>query len=180
MKARCVGVTFGLLFSSFAIAGMDTGFYIGAGLGQSKTSLSMPLSKDSDTAFRLIGGVNFNPNLSAELEYVSLGSVHSTSTVSGKTAGVSVAAVGVMPLDGNISLFGRFGLARLNTNWNTAPVGSIATSQSKTGLTFGVGGQLDFSPKSIVRLSYDKYQIGSDDPLTGNGNTISVAFLFRL
>jgi len=180
MNTRIIVMIFGLFFSSIAVAGGNTGFYIGAGLGQSKTSLSSPLSKDSDTAYSLIGGYNINPNLAAELEYVNLGKIDSTSTVSAKSDGMSVTAVGVIPLDGNVSLFGKFGLAKVNTSWNIAPGINVSESQSKTGLTFGVGGQLDFSPKSGVRLSYDRYQVGDNDPVTGHSNALTVAFLFRL
>lgn len=173
MNTKIVVMILGLFFPSIVLAGgSNTGFYMGAGLGQSKTSLSSSLNKDSDTAYRLIGGYNINPNLAAELEYFNLGKVNLTPTVSAKSDGLSVTAVGVIPLDGNVSLFGKFGLAKANTNWTP--------SQSKTGLTFGLGGQLDFSPDSGVRLSYDRYQVGEIDPKAGHSNAITITFLFRL
>ena len=159
-----------LAFSLSAFAG-NPEVYIGGGLGQSQTSLSS--SSSSDIAFKLIGGVVINPNLNAEIEFINLGKVTSGS-VSASTLGLAGAGVGILPLPNNLNLFARFGLANLRTDWP----GSLG-QQSKTGLTGGAGFQLDFAPKSSGRLSYDRYQIGATDPLTGSIDLVMLSALFK-
>ncbi|HXN06630.1 MAG TPA: porin family protein [Nitrospiria bacterium] len=167
----------GLFASSMAMEAKAADFYVGAGLGQSQTSLSVPLNKNTDTAFNLTGGVQINPNFSTEIEYINLGKVVLGSG-SGNSDGWAAALVGILPMRGNVSLFGKFGLARINTTWDSAS--SVTPgSQTETGLTWGLGGQLDFSRRNGVRLSYDTYQIGTTDPATGTSQTITLSLLYR-
>jgi opacity protein-like surface antigen len=130
-----LGMIFGLLFLISGTASAENFKpYVGGGLGSG-----------SDTAFELFGGIEINPNLSAEVAFINLGK---------SSEGLSGVFVGILPFLGNIDLFGKFGLSMLRTGWPTG-------DRDKTGLTGGVGLQLDFSPKSSVRLGYDKYQIGA-------------------
>lgn len=58
----------------------EPGFYVGVGVGQSKVSDSeLGLSFDGDdTAFKLFGGYRINPNISAELTYIDIGTPSDT------------------------------------------------------------------------------------------------------
>jgi opacity protein-like surface antigen len=177
MKVKIISILICLFSSSVALAANSTGFYIGAGLGQSQTNLSTSLSKDTDTAYNLMGGVQINPNLAAEVEYINLGQV-SAGPVSAKSDGFAGTVIGILPLRRNVSLLAKFGLGRINTSWD-AGSGVNPSSQTETGLTWGVGGQLDFSPKNGARLTYDSYQIGTTDPVTGSSHTLKLSVLFR-
>ena len=177
MKKKVVAIIVCLFASSMTLEAKGAGFYVGAGLGQSQTSLSASLSKNSDTAFKLIGGVQINPNFSTELEYLNLGKV-TLGSGSANSDGLAATLVGILPMRGNVSLFGKFGLARINTTWDSAS-GVNPASQTQTGITWGLGGELDFSPRNGVRLSYDSYQIGTTDPVTGNCGTITLSLLYR-
>jgi hypothetical protein len=59
--------------------------------------------------------------------------------------GWSATLVGILPMRGNGSLFGKFGLARINTAWDSASVVNPAT-QTETGLTWGLEGTSIFPP----------------------------------
>ena len=177
MKPKLVAVIVFLLGSSMNMEAKGADFYVGAGLGQSQTFLSTSLNKDTDTAFNLLGGIQINPNFSTELEYINLGKV-SLGSGSANSDGWSATLVGILPLRGNVSLFGKFGLARINTSWNSAS-GVSPDTQTETGITWGLGGELDFSPKNGVRLSYDTYQVGTTYPVTGNSHTLKLSLLYR-
>src|SRR3954471_8968815 len=59
-----------------AVTGPESGWLVGGSIGQSKNNLSCPAGSscdDSDTAFRVFGGYNFNKNFGAELGYADLG-----------------------------------------------------------------------------------------------------------
>lgn len=172
-------VSFASLFvSSMTLEAQGAGFYLGAGLGESQTSLSASLNKGNDTAFNLMGGIQINPNFATELEYLNLGKVTTLGNGSANSDGWAATLVGILPMSGNLSLFGKFGLARITTAWDTAS-GVNPASQTQTGITLGAGGELDFSPRNGVRLSYDNYQIGTTDPVTGNSGTITLSLLYR-
>lgn len=166
-----------LLASSITTEAKEPSFYVGAGLGQTQTSLSSSLSKNSDTSYSLTGGIQINPNFSTELEYINLGKV-TLGSGSANSDGFAAILVGILPMRGNVALFGKFGLARITTSWDTASTVN-PSSQTQTGITWGLGGELDFTPRNGIRLTYDSYQIGTTDPMTGNSGTIMLSLLYR-
>ncbi|MBI3593686.1 MAG: porin family protein [Nitrospirae bacterium] len=177
MNKKLVAILICLFASSLTLQAKGAGFYAGAGLGESRTSLSASLDKDRDTAFNLFGGIQINPNLATELEYLNLGKV-TLGNGSGNSDGWAASMVGILPMRGNISLFGKFGLARINTTWDSSS-GISPDTQTETGVTLGLGGELDFSPRNGARLSYDAYQVGTTDPVTGHSHTLKLSLLYR-
>lgn len=68
-----------VLFSTSALANNnDSGFYVGAGLGQAEVDDAgeYGLTDDSDTAYRAYGGYDFNSWLALEVGYMDFGSYH--------------------------------------------------------------------------------------------------------
>jgi OOP family OmpA-OmpF porin len=153
--------------------------YVGFSLGQSRSKLTTTLSNDNDLAYGLMAGYRFNRNFSAEVAYFDLGEVSTNGTVKGTTDGVSVAGIGALALNTSTSLIGKFGVAQAKTSWSAAPAAGVATSQKKTGLLIGTGLSFDVARNTEVRLSYDRYFVGSDDPVTGNAQVLSLAAAFR-
>jgi hypothetical protein len=165
----CIQVVALLLFAGSASAG-DTGFYIGGGVGKATTDF--PGASDTDTAFQIFGGYSINKNLSVEVSYLDLGEV-TTDTDSASTTGMAVSLLGMAPLQGNFALFGRFGMANMDTKWDVG-------EDSRSDLTWGVGGQLDYSPESSFRLEYNSYAVGDKNDADGDSSAITLSVLFHL
>jgi hypothetical protein len=154
--------------------------YAGGALGQGSLSISAPLSTSSDIGYEGFVGYRFNRNISAEAFYVNLGKSTAANSNSGTTGGLGIAVRGYAPITRNVSLTGRFGAANLTTTWSS-PVGAgISASQSKVGLMYGIGLAFDAGARTEIRLGYDRYTVGSDDPATGSAGfaSLGVAFSF--
>ncbi|NVD71129.1 outer membrane beta-barrel protein [Duganella sp. BJB1802] len=92
------------------------GYYVGGNIGRAeqKADVGSASFKESATAYKLVGGFNYNKNFGAEIGYADLREV----TVSGNGASISskpsafyVAATGTLPLNEQFSLFGKLGIA---------------------------------------------------------------------
>ena len=82
-------------------------WYVGLHLGQS----DIKEAGDEDTAFRILGGYQFHPNLAAELAYTDFGSVGVAGTnVEGNA--IELVAVGSWPVADRFSVYGKLGFAR--------------------------------------------------------------------
>jgi len=118
----------------------DTGWYAGAGAGQTKarggaSTIDPDLSAeggtvtsldDKDTGWKIYAGYQFNPNFALEGMYVSLGkfSVDANISIPAGTEHAEVkpdalcaAGVGILPLANRFSLLGKVGVCR----WNDHP-----------------------------------------------------------
>lgn len=155
-------VVLAAVFSLFANATLAAGLTSFVGLGLGNTTAEVPGSSGQVTAsgagYRLIAGSQINPMFSFEAEYVDLGQfTDATSNVAAKGLGVS--GVLTMPVSGMFSIYGRGGLARIETT--VIPLANTpATLQSDTvvGLTIGYGIEADVAPNASLRLSWDRYK----------------------
>jgi OOP family OmpA-OmpF porin len=117
-----------------AAQAQSQGWYIGAGVGQSKANnascsdLSGVFdpgfscsSNDTDTGWKLFAGYQFNPNFALEGGYVDLGNFKAsasgtvaaipvTASGSNKASGFSFDAVGTLPVSEEFGLIGRIGV----------------------------------------------------------------------
>src|SRR5882672_10762538 len=104
-------------------------FYVGASVGQSKfkgacEGLPAGVSCDEkDTAWRILGGYQFNPNFAAELGYHNFGETKASG--GGVTANVKANAwelvgVGLFPVANQFGIYGKLGAfhgeAKLDSN----------------------------------------------------------------
>lgn len=153
--------------------------YVGLSLGQSRTKLTATLNNDNDLAYGFMAGYRFDRNFSAEVAYFNLGEISTNGTIKGKTDGLSVAGIGSAALNTTTSVFAKFGVAQAKTSWSAAPSAGVDTSQSKTGLLVGVGLVFDVARNTELRLSYDRYAIGADSPVTGNAQVMSLSAAVR-
>jgi OOP family OmpA-OmpF porin len=154
---------------------------------QSVTSLTRINS--GETSWKLFGGYDVNENFAVEAAYVRLGKYSGTSSVTGPAAGtgngtwdargVSVAAVGILPVHENrVSLIAKGGFAYLLLDVNvTAPrAGTIVAlnpSDNRTNLMLGLGVRFDFNKKFGLRADYEHYNNVGDGSTTGQ-SAISV------
>jgi len=163
-------------------------FYIGGTIGQTTASdgcsgIILPgiTCNDSDTAWRILGGYQFSPNVSFELGYQDLGKVKATGFgVNGEvTSNVwELVAVGTLPLKNRFSIYGKLGGYLGDTTLRSNA--GFAGSDTNTDLTFGVGGRYDLSPQVALRAEYQSYQsVGGGNVGTSDFDVVSVGALFR-
>ena len=141
---------------------------------------------DSDAALGLTLGYQVTENFAAELSYVDLGSLSYSATVTDGVTdadfdakvsadGPTLAFLGILPIGGQFSAYGRVGLALLDTEASVrASVAGTAVSDSasttRSNMMYGVGGEYGFSDRFGVRIEWNRYaDVGSKD-LTGEGD----------
>ncbi len=132
--------TFGLP----AAAQSTNGFYVGASVGQSKVKDGCSGCDDKDTAWRLLGGYQFNPNLAAEVGYSKLGDFGGA-----KENALELVGVGLFPIANQFGIYGKLGAHHSEVK--------DGSSESGNGLTYGAGLQYDIMPALGIRGEWQRY-----------------------
>ncbi len=169
-------IAIALLLSIVAVPAFAGG-YFGARVGQARTNLdNVVLDKNSPTAWGVLGGYAFSPMLAIEAEYLNLGEV--TGVVGGlESRGYSLSGVGSFPFNDQFSLFGKLGYAMISTKANTVVPSPDADSNA---VTYGLGGQFNFTPSVGLRLGWDRYNINDNSASRkGNVSLVSVGGIFK-
>lgn len=150
-----------------AYAGGDSGFYIGAGVGQGSVDGDIDggegvVSFDGDdTAYKLIAGYNFGIipliDLAAEIEYVDFGKPDDGGVEVDASA---IAAFGLVGVNiGPIGVFGKVGMA----SWD-ADASSTLGSASDDGTDPAYGAGLRFQIASFqIRAEYEYFDVDEAD-----------------
>jgi len=185
MKKQMLAAAAVLAFSGAASAQL----YGSASAGVSKSSfdcLGAPSCDKSDTAFKLVGGYKFMPNLGAEIGYFDFGK----QTLSGGGAnleyknnafGVGVAYMQDITPDWNF--VGRLGVAQMKTKLTgTVPgIGSASDSDKNTTFYGGLGVGYKLSKAVSLDAAWDfskgKYNKNGIDE-SGNLNALSLGVTF--
>jgi OOP family OmpA-OmpF porin len=159
----------------------DVGFYLGGSLGYSAVDLdtgslaaagmTTRSSDDNDVGWKLFAGYQFHRNWAVEGTYYDLGrfdasgfvtaSPATPASVSVKVKGWGLAAVGILPLQQNFSLFGKLG-GFWSDSSASASVGGFraAVDDSNSDWLGGIGVMYNFSRNLGVRAEAEF--IGSD------------------
>jgi|SRR6266850_2290883 len=158
----------GLAAAAFALPAAaqvvdKSAFYIGGSVGQSKLKdgcSGFPgggSCDDKDTAWRILGGYQFNPNFAAEFGYHDLGQFKASGPGFSATEKANVwelVGVGLFPLMSQFSLYGKLGLtygeAKLDSNLGSA-------KDTGNGWTGGLGAQYDVMPALGLRAEWQRY-----------------------
>ncbi len=152
----------------------DSGAYLGAGFSDgtlisactNTTSACNSFSGNSQDSphLRLIGGYDFNKIVGIEAGWSALGTYRVRDVTASmdvgtvKVSAFTLAAKAGYKFTSGWSVFGKFGLASVQTQYSAASGGvplTISTSQSSTGIIFGLGGQYDFNERIGIRVSRD-------------------------
>jgi OOP family OmpA-OmpF porin len=179
MRTKAVIAVLGLAGAAFALPAAAqsragdrspalSSAYIGANIGQSKfrnACNGFTGCDDKDTSFRLFGGYQFTPNIAAELGYNDFGKIGGIDV---KSNAWDLSAVGMWPLASQISLLGRVGLYH----------GEVKDggSDTKNGVTFGLGAQYDFTRNVGVRAEWQRFNNISSNV---DVDTFSIGALYR-
>ena len=147
-----------LAIPAAAIAGADSGFYIGAGAGTA--SVKDTDFDESDSAYKIFGGYNigFIPlvDFAVEASYVDFGN---PSTSAGNVEVTGLNAFGLAGLS-----FGPFGVfAKAGAiSWDAdSTFNSVSSSDSGTDPAYGVGARFAIG-SFAVRAEYEVYDLDAD------------------
>jgi len=151
------------------------GIYFGAGIGASNVRNDGYYSSDyygfdhRDTAWQLTLGVRPISPFGVEYDYIDFGSPGGnydsfyTSGDSNTTAS-ALFAVGYVPIPGPVDIYGKLGLARLQTNTTVfGPGAPFQQNFTNSDLAYGVGAQMRFS-NIAVRAEYERISDSNGDP----------------
>ncbi len=165
MSFKKVRILFICLAGSFlgipaaAIAGADSGFYIGAGVGNATVKNSA--LDESDSAYKIFGGYNigFIPlvDFAVEASYVDFGN---PSTSAGSVEASGVNAFGLAGL--SFGPFGVFAKAGMLSWYADSTFGTESSSESGSDPAYGLGARFAIGPFA-VRAEYEVYELDSTD-----------------
>ncbi|MQA19170.1 outer membrane beta-barrel protein [Rugamonas rivuli] len=115
------------------------GFYVGGNIGRAeqKADVGIASFKESTTAYKLVGGYNYNKNFGTEIGYADLREVSVSgngATLTSKPRAFYAAATGTLPLNEQFSLIGKLGLAAAHEKV-TAQYRSTYSSDTETRTT---------------------------------------------
>ena len=212
MKLACALGTLGLaalavIASPFAVAD-DSGWYGGLNIGQSRAKIDdaritgsllgggftgTSITDDNrDTGYKLFGGYRFNKNFALEGGYFDLGKIGFTATtlpagtLSGniRLKGLSLDAVGVLPVTEKFSAFGRIGLNYADAKDSFTGTGLVAvlnpnSSKRDTNYEVGLGLQYDFTESFGMNFKAERYRINDAVGNRGDIDLFSAGLIYR-
>ena len=186
----------------------DSGWYIGANIGQSRSIIdheriigelqqqgfaTTSISDDEyDFGYKAFGGYQFNQYLALEGGYFDLGQFgFSANTLPAGTLngnirlrGANLDAIGFLPFTEKLSGFGRVGLNYADARDSFHGSGLVQVSdpspQKKSfNYKFGLGLQYELTPSFATRLEAERYRI--DDAIGNKGDIdlLSVGLVYR-
>jgi hypothetical protein len=158
MSEICL-IGFFLGMPTAVVAGADSGFYIGAGVGDA--SIKDSSFDASDSAYKIFGGYNigFIPlvDFAVEASYVDFGK---PSTSAGSVEATGLNAFGLAGLSfGPFGIFDKAGML----SWDSdATFGALNTSESGSDPAYGLGARFAIGSFS-VRAEYEVYDLDGAD-----------------
>lgn len=175
LASAMFGAALALSGSGALAQAVETGWYIGASLGQTKADVDCSgtiTCDDKDSGWKIFGGYQINRNFAIELGYSDLGAVTASTpsfvffplvvpaaSLKIEAKAWELVAVGSLPLADRFSVFGKAGFYRADTDVRVdfGALGSTTESDSNTDLTFGVGLRYDFTRNFGVRAEWQLY-----------------------
>jgi OOP family OmpA-OmpF porin len=126
--------------------------YIGGTIGQSEYKdgcNGLTDCDEKDTAWRILGGYQFNRYFAAELGYHDLGQVSASGATVDGTAWELV-GIGAYPIIEKLSVYGKLGLYR-------GELEGLGAKETNSDVTYGVGLQYDVLKSVGVRGEWQRY-----------------------
>lgn len=160
----------------------NEGFYIGATLGSGKPGITSAagLSKNSAVVYGGLVGYQYNRNLAVEAAFTGVGQVTDTAGQTSKGDAFSLVAVGDLPVTRNFDLLGKIGFASTKT---TSSAGFATQGATRTGITYGIGGQYNLSKSLGIRFGWDRTPVATitaaGAKVNANASVISAGVVFN-
>ena len=168
--------------------------FIGASVGQASYDMTCPAGStcdDTDTAWKIYGGLEVNEYISMEAGYVNLGKFEASGTTedgpvsaTAEVHGMRIQVIGSYAINPSFSLIGRGGMNILNLEKN----GTIAAPTNNVGDTdvawsLGLGAQFNLSESVGLRAEWERYFKVGDEDTTGEMDidliSASIVYTFR-
>ncbi|MCP5328263.1 MAG: porin family protein [Sinobacteraceae bacterium] len=154
----------GLLLAAGSARAADNGFYLGAGLTQSKIDDVGPSIDFKDNSFKLIAGFRPLDAFAIEFNYIDLGRDGANlGPISVDVDGKAYAAfaVGLLPLP-LVDLYAKAGVARWESKARTTGISLDNLDDSGTEFAYGAGVQARLGSLA-ARLEYERFDIADTD-----------------
>jgi OOP family OmpA-OmpF porin len=197
-----------LLATSNAMA-ENTGWYVGANMGQSQATIddaritnglfANGLTSQNinginrDLGYKVFAGYKINKNFAIEAGYFYLGqfgfNTNTTplGTLSGETKlnGLNLDALGILPVTEKLSVFGRIGVTHTQANDSFVGTGAVNVlnpnpSSRDTNLKAGLGLQYALNDALTVRAEIERYRINDAVGNKGDVDILTVGLIYRL
>lgn len=194
LAGLCVAATMATV--SGAALAADNGFYGAVDIGQSKAKdactppagVTVTSCSDTDTAYRLGLGYQFNQNFGLEANYVDFGNTNAAGTVLGvpfasdaSVTAFQLSATGSLPLNESFAVIGKIGAAHASVDASATALGvTAATSANSTELTYGIGVRYNINKTMAIRAQYEDFGTVGDPATTGDSKLtlISIGMTF--
>lgn len=134
--------------------------YLGLSVGQTDIDTS---GFDDGRSIAITGGYKFNENFAIEAAFVDLGDSEDNEdpvwTIEGD--GFNLSAVGIVPVNETIDIFGKIGVFMWDLSLDEAGLGEIY-SDDGTDLSFGIGASANLTEQFGVVFEYQRFDIDGD------------------
>lgn len=181
-KTLAAALVLGLASTGAQAADWDVSGYIQGNLGQAKAekpsfvkreaeSLSASTKTDKkDTAYKLLVGLQLNPYVAIEAQYVDLGKAQYKlrntgyqDKIKSSTKGLGANVVGTLPI-ADFTLFAKAGLHNLKTKLSDKDTDGYSATGSKTKWTpsYGIGASYEFVENLAAVVEYERYHKVAD------------------
>ena len=175
----------------------STGWYVGAGIGQSKgmqycdpqPGITFTSCDDTGTAWRLLAGYQFNRYVGVEGGYLDLGEFSATFTKSGMQQSVGtqtrtgyLAGIATLPIGSRFGVFVEAGAAYWSMKGQAALGGAPPGNLTNNGVDFigGAGVQAFLTRNFGVRAQYEYIpSLGNSDSGTVNVQVITASVIWK-
>jgi OOP family OmpA-OmpF porin len=188
-EARFAALAAALALSTPASAGFfdfTLAPFVGAAIGQSSSDIRCPTATncdDTDTAWKIFGGLEVNEYIAMEIGYADMGEVGYKGAVSGKREvdGMTLRLIGTYALNPSFTLFATGGMNILQADMKTTPG---ASEDTDVAWSAGLGVQYNLTKSMGLRVEWERYfEVGSSDYNGGTGEAdidlISAGIVFK-
>ncbi|SEA12318.1 Outer membrane protein beta-barrel domain-containing protein [Thiothrix caldifontis] len=156
--------------------------YLGASMGSTTTDGfcdGFRACDNSDKSWKAFAGVRVNDNIVVEGGYVDFGKQtgsHTSGDISQQATAFTTAAVAGIPMNEQIEIFGKAGIAR----WTLEKTDSSGTTENTgTDVLVGVGADYNLGDNMGVRAEWERFKdVGSTADHSGDIDMMSLGFIF--
>jgi OmpA-OmpF porin, OOP family len=172
-------VLVGMFASASALADVQPGFYAGVGVGKASIEIDAAGFDSDDTAFKVFGGYNFNPNFAVELAFIDGGNPDESvglGSVEVAVDGINLSALGRLPVNETFSVFGKLGFAKYDVEFKGRVGNRVVASDdmSEEDLSYGIGAAFNLGTSVELRAEYEAIDVSE-----GSFSLLAVSGIYK-
>jgi OOP family OmpA-OmpF porin len=172
-------VLVGMFASASALADVQPGFYAGVGVGKASIEIDDAGFDSDDTAFKVFGGYNFNPNFAVELAFIDGGKPDESfglGSVEVAVDGINLSALGRLPVNETFSVFGKLGFASYDVEFKGRVGNRVVASDdmSEEDLSYGIGAAFNLGTSVELRAEYEAIDVSE-----GSFSLLAVSGIYK-